>query len=211
MERSRVEIDTTAPFQSVKEAIVLFGERVLAGEIYSNKIKEAKPKTNEAGSGPARLATIAAELEHTKQKLKESRAESQAMSECLNSIIEELEETKKQLESLKAKGAEEDRRQPEETEVTDIKFIEETKKDVAEVEQGRKARYVSFADPPSLAQALSTDVESVPWRREESSSGMESETKEKRKKKKKKQPLIPLIGGIFSRKKGSDRAGSSMS
>ncbi|XP_031477239.1 WEB family protein At3g51220-like [Nymphaea colorata] len=207
MENSRVEIDTRAPFQSVKEAIVLFGERVLAGEIYANKIKEAKSRTNEVGSGSARLASIAAELERTKEKLKESRAESEAMSECLNSIIEELEETKKQLESLKAKGKEEDRRQPEETEITDIKFVEETKKDVAEIEQSRKVRYVSFADPPSLAEVLSTDVESVPRRNAEAGNNMPSE---KKKKKKKKKPLIPLIGGIFSRKKGSERAASSM-
>lgn len=37
------EIDTRAPFRSVKEAVMLFGERVLVGEIYANKLKEVLP------------------------------------------------------------------------------------------------------------------------------------------------------------------------
>lgn len=140
--------------------------------------------------GPSRLNTVTAELEETKESLKKAKEESLLMANCVTSLKEELELTKRELHRLKVREPE---KQPIESEIEDLKFVEDSTQVKEnppvhlETEFQRK-RYVKFADSPSLARVM-TIGEAV------------LEGNPSLNKKKKKKLLIPLIG-FFSKKKG---------
>ncbi|KAH7847484.1 hypothetical protein Vadar_026626 [Vaccinium darrowii] len=194
MKMKRAEIDTTAPFRSVKEAVMLFGERVLAGEVYANKLKEVQ--NNEASENGNASSSTLVELEETKENLQKAREESLMMATCLSTLQQELEQTKIELQQLKEREFE---KQViiEPKEIKHIEFVKESTSFDLKSRRTRnegpvefqKKRYVTFANPPSLARVMIPQGDDAVLERHPSL------------KKKKQKPLIPLIGGIFSKKK----------
>ncbi|KAG1361900.1 putative WEB family protein [Cocos nucifera] len=125
------------------------------------------------------------------------------MANCLTYLREELEQTRMELKQLKARESE---KKVIDSETEDLKFVENaTEIEIEEptINEGlefQKKRYVTFANPPSLAQVMNTEEQVL--------ERLVSPEKGTVPMKKKKKPLIPLIRAIFTKKK-SYEVGSS--
>ncbi|KAB2618163.1 WEB family protein [Pyrus ussuriensis x Pyrus communis] len=163
----RAEIDTRAPFRSVKEAVMLFGERVLVGEIYANKLKEiGAAVSNDTTNGDAaqsRIEVLTSELEETKKSLQKVREENKSMAYCIKSLREDLDRSKQELHKyLKAREFDDQKHRVDPEIEEDFKFIADrdtkfenkTMLSQEAKEFVQKKRYVKFASPASLAQVI---------------------------------------------------------
>ncbi|XP_055826540.1 WEB family protein At2g17940-like [Solanum dulcamara] len=205
--RGRVEIDTRQPFGSVKEAVMLFGEKFLAGEIFGKQLKEVQSKASGEQNQSKIESPETVELEETKQNLQKSK-EGTSMAHCLQSLKEELELTKREIQQLKTRELKQKvPLVPDNPEIDEeIKFIENpsSKVDVRtqfqedddnEIEFKTK-RSVKFASTPLLTRII-VSKDHVNKEMETSPSQL------KKKMKRKIRPLIPLISGLFSKRKGN--------
>ncbi|XP_021727665.1 WEB family protein At2g17940-like [Chenopodium quinoa] len=206
--KGRAIIDTRPPFRSVKEAVALFGERVLVGEIYAKQLKEIQQVPKKEDLEEKKVEIVSSELEETKQSLQKAREEGNYMANCLKSLKQQLEETKRELHTLKAaKDVVKDHHHHTKAinpEIEELKFVETNANKFDNNNRGisydhqqelfQKKKFVTFASPPSLTREIKQNDERTS-KLERSSSF---------RKDGKKKPSVAIMGWLFSRKKRSD-------
>lgn len=103
-------VDTSRPFTSVKEAVAIFGERLLVGEIYSPSPKPFSDTTTAYSPSPIRREP-SWRFSSTPSPIKLSKEEGNNNStitllDTVKKLETELEKTKVELKMLKERGSE---------------------------------------------------------------------------------------------------------
>ncbi|GAA0143432.1 hypothetical protein LIER_35743 [Lithospermum erythrorhizon] len=145
-------------------------------------------KENDKQCTPAKDRVVTVELEETNQHLEKTKEEGHAiMADYLQSLQRELEHTKRELQQLKSKKLE--NQQILNPEIEELKFVEN--EDHFELQ---KKRSVKFASPPSLTREIVSP---------NNAEDLKTSPNNTSSKKLKRKPFIPMIGGLFLKKKGN--------
>ncbi|TXG71840.1 hypothetical protein EZV62_000419 [Acer yangbiense] len=196
-------VDTSRPFRSVKEAVAVFGEQFLVGEIYSPKPFSYSPPPNKQEMITSWKYYSPSQSPQSNPR--EDHVDQSEFSESLKKLKAELEETKMELKLLKKRESE--------TEIALATLNAEFHKNMsklaeAEAAAAKTARMNASAEreireeermmirmesSPTLAQILSIGEKDFG-----------EEMKMTMTKKKKKKPIVPLVTDLFFfKKKGS--------
>ncbi|KAJ6706699.1 hypothetical protein OIU79_011182 [Salix purpurea] len=169
-------VDTSRPFRSVKEAVAIFGERILVGEIYSSKPyynppgeeniswsflspspSYKSPKEDhhhhEQNEVFGTLMKLEAELEETKTELKLLKERESETEIALASLNAEVHKNMSKLAMAEAAAA----RKAAET--REVSFEREKNEDLLEEEERMRESMIRMENSPSLAHILSLGEE----------------------------------------------------
>ena len=216
-------VDTSRPFRSVKEAVAIFGERLLLGEMYSPSPKPYNVNVGEMFSPSPKPYNVNI-VPHTSRNLVFSddddsptrnlvfsgnkREDESLVLDTLKKLEAELEETKVELKLLKERESETEvalaslnaelhknmsKLAKAEAAAATNALIANRNREVREEAERKRELTIRMEDSATLAHILSL--------REEGYFG----GKVQEKKAMKKKPIIPLVGDLFSRKKRSSK------
>ncbi|KVH89273.1 WEB family protein At1g75720-like [Cynara cardunculus var. scolymus] len=175
-------VDTSRAFRSVKEAVAIFGERFLTGEIYLPSSKP--PFTVPKQETPSWKSTDSSQSSWKScSSSRESQEESSSfLVASMKKIQSELEETKKELKLLKERESE--------TEVALASLNAELHKNMSKITKSDH----SEAAEKAVASGGG------------GGGGGGGDRMMAERKRVKKKPIIPLLGDLFPKKKGKPNA-----
>ncbi|MFQ6657015.1 hypothetical protein Gotur_026870 [Gossypium turneri] len=206
----RSNVDTSRPFRSVKEAVAVFGERLLVGEIYT-------PKPYTYSRPPSQEITWFSPSPLSRKEDDQESIHHQGVLDTLKKLETELEETKVELKLLKERESEtevalaslnaelhKNMSKLARAEAAAAKMAAETttprtvsmemgnkSEDRAREEERRKELMKRMENNPTLSQILSIGEKE----------GYFGGKRERRLMKKK--PIVPLVGDWLFKKKSS--------
>ncbi|XP_019169183.1 PREDICTED: WEB family protein At3g51220 [Ipomoea nil] len=190
----RANVDTSRPFRSVKEAVAIFGERFLAGEVYSQSSSSKPPFAFPKHETPCYYSPTTKSHDVVSAAAAEEEEEESAVAYTLRKLEAELEETKAELKQLRERESE--------TEIALASLNAELHKNMsklAQAEAASAAKAAAAADARSIcAGAGAGEIIKKPSLADVLRGG-----DRKKKMMAKKKPIIPLVGDLFTRKKGS--------
>ncbi|KAI3675935.1 hypothetical protein L1987_85531 [Smallanthus sonchifolius] len=162
-------VDTSRAFRSVKEAVEIFGERFLTGEIFLPTPKP--PFTLPKQETPSCKSTQSSQTSWKScSPPRETEEPPMLLVNSLKKLESELEETKKELKLLKERESE--------TEVALASLNAELQKNMSKIAEAESSPVVGGGGRWKM-----TDMKVV-----------------------KKKPIVPLLGDLFSKRKGKSNA-----
>lgn len=217
----RAEVDTTRPFRSVKEAVAVFGERLLSAEAYSQKTSAITSKSIYSVSTPKPIYAISAakplcsasssprSYSSSSSRFNQDKEDEVIILNSLKKLEAQLEETRREVLLLKERGSE--------TEIAVASLNAELHRSMSKLAEIEAAGVAKAAERSLTIEDQSAMIKGECWGEERT--GLEylpslaealglREIEENfggRRKPKlaKKKPIIPLISDMFSKKKVS--------